>query len=173
MGWMHPAAVEYQHQRWMRPDAARWFKPVGAPSAKCASSQPVMSAEEFERELESIRREYLELKAMLAVRKFERIWAAFCAKAYNPDQPRVPAGNSDGGRWTLADTLNVTDVSSVRRSTDISSARRNKALEVICLAQYATDTFHCTMVGSRACHAQAAERFAACLARKPIPPLNY
>jgi hypothetical protein len=132
-----------------------------------------MSAEEFERELESIRRVYLELKAMLAVRKFERIWAAFCAKAYNPDQPRVPAGNSDGGRWTLADTLNVTDVSSVRRSTDISSARRNKALEVICLAQYATDTFHCTMVGSRACHAQAAERFAACLARKPIPPLNY
>ncbi|MBN8957776.1 MAG: hypothetical protein J0H17_14575 [Rhizobiales bacterium] len=97
---MHPAAVAHQRHRLMRPDAARWFKPVGAPSAKCASSQPVMSAEEFERELESIRREYLELKAMLAVRKFERIWAAFCAKAYNPDQPRVPAGNPEGGQWT-------------------------------------------------------------------------
>ena len=87
---------------------------------------------------------------------------------HDPDQPRVPAGNPGGGQWTSDD--NGPDDG---QSSDLSAARRNRALEAICLAQYARDTFHCTMVGSRACHAQAAERFAACLARKPIPPLNY
>ena len=95
MGCMHPAAIAHRQRRLMRPDAARWLRPDAArwlppdvarlferpeePETK--SAPPPMPADEYERELESIRREYLELKAMLAVRKFERTWAAFRAKA--------------------------------------------------------------------------------------------
>ena len=42
-----------------------------------------------------------------------------------------------------------------------------------CEEQYAKDTFHCNMVGLRACHSQAAQRYSACLNQQPIPPLNY
>jgi hypothetical protein len=74
------------------------FEPFDTPAAKSAPRP--MSTDEYNRELESIRRDYLELKTLFAARKFERTWAAFRAKAYNPDQPRVPAGNPDGGQWT-------------------------------------------------------------------------
>jgi len=146
MGWMHPAAIEHQRRRLMRPDAARWlrpdaarwlppevmrlFEPLDRPAAK--SAPPAMSADEYDRELESIRRDYLELKAMLAVRKFERTWATFRAKAYNPDQPRVPAGNPDGGQWTDAaggQTIRSGERGSNETSdapTDISAVRLPK-----------------------------------------------
>lgn len=124
MGWMHPAAIEHQRRRLMRPDAdaARWlppdvarlFAPLDEPEAK--SAPPPMSADEYERELASIRGDYLELKAVLAVRKFERTWAAFRAKAYNPDQPRVPAGNPDGGQWTYGDGAPTSGSSDGRRN---------------------------------------------------------
>ena len=39
-----------------------------------------------------------ELAAIKAEIKFQRLLRAF--KAYNPNQPRVPAGNPDGGQWT-------------------------------------------------------------------------
>jgi len=53
------------------------------------------------------------------------------------------------------------------------AAARRRRFEKDCWEQYDRDTFHCTMVGLPACHRQAAERFAACLNGKPIPPLNY
>ena len=48
------------------------------------------------------RQELLRWKSdVLALRveiRFQRLLRAL--KAYNPNQPRVPAGNSDGGQWT-------------------------------------------------------------------------
>jgi hypothetical protein len=47
-------------------------------------------------------------------------------KDYNPDQPRVPAGNSDGGRWT-----------SGGESEDSDSAPKQKtAMDAGCLAEW-------------------------------------
>jgi len=45
--------------------------------------------------------------------------------------------------------------------------------EARCEAQYDLDIAECRRVRKRSCYAQAAVRFAACLAGKPVPPLNY
>lgn len=49
-------------------------------------------------------REYLELKYRLAAVRFETVlirYARACQKAgFNPNQPRIPAGSSEGGQWT-------------------------------------------------------------------------
>lgn len=39
------------------------------------------------------------LYAELAALRMQRA-LVILARKYNPDQPRVPAGNPDGGRWT-------------------------------------------------------------------------
>jgi hypothetical protein len=80
---------------------------------------------------------------------------------FDPSQPR-----DEQGRWT------ETGATSGDESFEIA-VRKIPAYEAACTAQYAKDTFHCTMVGSRACHTQAALRYGNCLARKPVPPLNY
>jgi hypothetical protein len=50
-------------------------------------------------ELEAIKREFQKAgEECLALAKAEL--RAALAKKYNPDQPRVPAGNRDGGQWT-------------------------------------------------------------------------
>jgi hypothetical protein len=50
-------------------------------------------------ELEAIKRDLQKAgEECLALAKAEL--RAVLAKKYNPDQPRVPAGNSDGGQWT-------------------------------------------------------------------------
>jgi hypothetical protein len=41
------------------------------------------------------------LYAELAALRMQRA-LVILARKYNPDQPRVPAGSSDGGRWTDA-----------------------------------------------------------------------
>ena len=52
-----------------------------------------------------IEREALRLKAEIASLRFELALAPLGAKAkFNPSQPRVPAGNSDGGQWTEGET---------------------------------------------------------------------
>ena len=55
---------------------------------------------EIKRELEirkllRLRSELAAIKAELALRQLLRT-----AKAYNPNQPRVPAGSREGGQWT-------------------------------------------------------------------------
>ncbi len=107
-------------------------------------------------------------------------------RRYNPNwpsQPCVPRGNSDGGRWTDGGGEALGRLSGGDDGSDRVAAASNELtrtagpispdLELECLRQYERDTFHCTMVGSAACHAQAAERYAACLRGRPIPPLNY
>lgn len=92
---------------------------------------------------------------------------------FNPGQPRVPAGNPDGGQWT--------DVTEDDRSPDdslesFSAARRRGRSVAYCMTQYGVDGLLCNSIEQpqrRACWAQAAERLAACLSGRPIPPLNY
>ncbi|MBI4275959.1 MAG: hypothetical protein HY659_14790 [Rhizobiales bacterium] len=101
---------EHQRRRWMRPDAYRWVRPDAYrfmspdaprydgkdavkyfwPEAETVEVSPHDNAEaaELQRELDAIRRDFEALK---------REWHA---RKYSPDQPRVPAGNPDGGQWT-------------------------------------------------------------------------
>jgi Bacterial CdiA-CT RNAse A domain len=107
MSYIHPAAVEHLRKRWTRPDAYR-FAPPGSPEPKMPghlhSWAAVARAEEvkadaeraeqdaFERELLALRHELAKIRLDYELRRFQQ--------KYSPDQPRVPAGNSDGGQWT-------------------------------------------------------------------------
>lgn len=88
---------------------------------------------------------------------------------FNPDQPRVPDGNPDGGQWTILDNNECV----VQSQSSTIAARQRRGLQALCDAQYDRDVFQCRMVGLSACYAQAALRYANCLAGLPIPPLNY
>jgi len=142
-------------------------------------------------ELDNVRDVLLDAERMLAKRRYERKrlaleyeFAALRFKAaldahddmlrkasFNPSQPRVPAGNPDGGQWT--------DVTEDEGPTDgslesFSAARRRGRSVAYCMAQYAVDSLLCNSIEQsqrRACWAQAAERLAACLSGRPIPPL--
>ena len=77
---------------------------------------------------------------------------------FDPDQPRVPAGNPDGGQWTSE------GVQPAGRGAATLVARRiSPAREAECEAQHARDIFQCKMVGLPACYEQAALRYANCL----------
>lgn len=119
-----PESDEYQRKRWMRPDAerywrpdaARWMTPEAArlllpdsmqPERKDDSVAPLLSASRAEREREERmrRQDILRLKSQIAALRFQRalilhMMALQRATKFNPDQPRVPAGNPDGGQWT-------------------------------------------------------------------------
>ena len=101
MAYIHPAWEEYQRQRYTRSDGDRYLKPPpfdhkafieeyrASKAAETARSAPVtMSFDDPE-----VRRLIAEIKLDLLR------WQYWC-KAYNPNQPRVPAGNPDGGQWT-------------------------------------------------------------------------
>jgi hypothetical protein len=65
---------------------------------------------------------------------------------YSPGQPRVPAGNADGGQWTSDDG------GATRHSTPRLAARRiSPAQEAECEKQYEQDLIECRMVGLSAC----------------------
>jgi len=111
MSYIHPAAVEHQRKRWTRPGAYRFAAP-GTPEAKPPGwldpSATHVRAEEAAAneararaaaEQEAFYAEHLELRRQLADIKFELALRRIFHK-YSPDQPRVPAGNPDGGQWT-------------------------------------------------------------------------
>jgi hypothetical protein len=108
---MHPALAEHLRKRWMRQDAYRFAAP-GTPEAKPpgymhpwaevarqeqaaageAKARALAEQDVFEREVLALRHDFAKLKLDYDLRRFQR--------KYSPDQPRVPAGNSDGGQWT-------------------------------------------------------------------------
>lgn len=108
-----PEWIAHQRKRWMRPDAARWWRPDAhrwmTPEAQRAllpdsmqiKAQPqpepvdLAALEAARQQLLRLRSELLALRAELKFRQFFR-----SLKGYNPNQPRVPAGNPDGGQWT-------------------------------------------------------------------------
>lgn len=113
-----PAWVEHQRKRWMRPDAHLWIRPDAhrfmppgaprlygkdavryfwpdhAPEQQAAERTPSLDVAMEREELIQLRSELDALKAEIKFRQLLRD-----SKAYNPNQPRVPAGNPDGGRW--------------------------------------------------------------------------
>jgi hypothetical protein len=107
MAYIHPAAAEHLRKRWMRPDAYRFAAP-GTPEARppgylhpwaevARAEEAKAAAEQAEQEslradLEHLHRLVKDLRIDLALRRLRL--------KYSPDQPRVPAGNSDGGEWT-------------------------------------------------------------------------
>lgn len=96
-------------------------------------------------------------------------WQRECVRKYDPNQPRVPAGNSDGGRWTSGgDGGSRLNDSIIFRSSPAAMSSR-----AFCEAQWNRDIFHCNMVGLSSCYAQAMVRLVACEKGQPIPPLNY
>jgi hypothetical protein len=75
------------------PLARRWRKEQ---EERAREEQEALEAE-HQREIEC---EALKLKAELASLRFELVLAEFRRKAnFNANQPRVPAGNVDGGQW--------------------------------------------------------------------------
>ena len=107
--------IRHDWRLWIRPDIARWMKPGVDPAdvipalareraQKQAAKERARAAEDaaLDAEIEHVRRvqaalneEMKEVKAEMARRR--RLWEE--AK-YSPSQPRVPAGNPRGGRWT-------------------------------------------------------------------------
>jgi hypothetical protein len=122
--------------------------------------------EEVSSNLLSLKHEVQSLRKLMISRK------------YNPDQPRVPAGNPDGGQWAGAGAGSSNERAD-QPPTDqgfpqqVAGRRVSKAREAFCEAQFDRDTFHCTMVGLPACHQQARLRYSNCLVGRQIPPLNY
>jgi hypothetical protein len=134
------AWLEHQRRRFMRPDAERFWRPDAArfmtpeaarlllpPSLRPAepqSSNQIDAAEEAKRqreydiELAQIKSDFAALRFQIALAKRAR---AQCKANFNPDQPRVPAGNPDGGQWTYGDEASIGDEGT---STDISAQRR-------------------------------------------------
>ena len=89
--------------RFIRHDAHRFLTPAGlAEEKRAAEAEKAARHEEdaayiaeqdaFEREVLALRREFASLKLEYELRRFEQ--------KYSPNQPRVPAGSSDGGQWT-------------------------------------------------------------------------
>jgi hypothetical protein len=112
---INSAWIEHQRKRWLRPDWKRWmredahrFLPPGEQAAlrrarSVSASRDRAHADESSSEAEqrALNDTLLEIRRELAEVKFELAWRSFCRKyGYNPDQPRVPAGNPDGGQWT-------------------------------------------------------------------------
>ncbi len=66
-----------------------------------AEAKTLIDLAKFELLLASARRDVLRIKVAVA-RHMDRSQEAPCSRAYNPEQPRVPAGNPHGGEWTNA-----------------------------------------------------------------------
>jgi len=83
-------ATAHRRMRFVRPDAWRYAKPDSR-TGDAAMGDGRDADRAFELELASIRRDL----AMLGFLLKEAV-----ARKYAPDQPRVPAGQPDGGQWT-------------------------------------------------------------------------
>jgi hypothetical protein len=139
MSYIHPALAEHLRRRWERADAYRFAAP-GTPEAKMpgtlhpwaevarqeqaaadeAKARALAEQHEFEREVLRLRHDFAKLKLEYELRRFQQ--------KYSPDQPRVPAGNPDGGQWTSGGGSGAgRDIgrdSGRSRSTDFSAQAR-------------------------------------------------
>ena len=95
-------------------------------------------------------------------------------RKFDSDQPRVPAGEPDGGQWTGGDgRFSEEPGANDGLSTDFSAARR-RVNEAECEAQYKRDQLICNLVKTLLCWQQANQRYASCLGgSSQLPPLNF
>jgi len=192
MSYANPIWLEGRRKYWTRPDAYR-FAPPGSPEGKMpgwldpwmtrvrakeaaedeASARASVEQEEFERAVLELRWLVKSLKTDLLLRRLRH--------KYSADQPRAPKGKPEGGQW-VPDAGKDGDAASASSAPadlrpgprDVSAARRRSGIsEAECDFQYKQDTFICNLVRTPLCWAQAAERYAACLSGRPLPPLNF
>jgi hypothetical protein len=91
-----------------------------------------------------LRRKELELKCELAALAVKEVFGRYfeqCRKAgFNPNQPRVPAGNPDGGQWTSEGGVGRVRLAD---ASGVASPVTSDATDPIILgAQYAADGHH-------------------------------
>jgi hypothetical protein len=96
-------------------------------------------------------------------------WQREQAHKYDPDQPRVPAGNPDGGQWMNAAGGQRPDIDG---GVNVA-ARISRQRELECEAQYKLDSAICRIVRTPLCWEQAMKRRAACISGYQLPPLNF
>jgi hypothetical protein len=137
------------------------------------------------RSREEIRREYLD---SLSPEELHQVnpadywvkyglpaWQRECARKYSPNQPRVAAGDPDGGQWTSggADSEDRAEL----QSATYLLAPIGAQSATYCWNQLTIDNIYCgTLRPSSivaACRSQAMQRYAACLTGKSIPPLPF
>lgn len=103
----------------------------------------------------------------------QKAWMRGQSRKYDPDQPRVPAGTSGGGQWTSG---MFADAGARNPMESFAAARRRGRSVAYCMTQYTVDGLMCNSV-ERArrepCWKQAAERLAACLGGRQVPPFNF
>jgi hypothetical protein len=117
------ASLEYQQRRWLRPeDAERWLRYDAHRRLDAATNErevEVGAEPAADREVAAqLQTALLRLRSQLAAeavlikaRRFLELY-----KAYNPDQPRWPAGSGeDSGRWRPADGAARAQLASVER----------------------------------------------------------
>jgi hypothetical protein len=139
MIYVNPHWLAHQRKRWMRPDADRYwrhdrerfFKPGALEGKDRLNSRRAASYDDAQREQAfhddlmvlwrehaALRRAFAEVKAELLARK----------AGFDPSQPRVPAGNFDGGQWTSegtggSDHADATEFSAIRRAPGFTKPR--------------------------------------------------
>src|SRR5947209_14067598 len=107
--------IRHDWRMWIRPDIARWMKPGVDPAdvipglareraQKQAAIERARAAEDaaLAAEIDDWRRVQAALRGELNEVKAELVRRRRLAEEakYSPSQPRVPAGNPRGGRWT-------------------------------------------------------------------------
>ncbi len=109
MTYNHPAWIEHQRWRSMRHDWRRWVTPALAREMEATHPDVRKRAAPREREEKAALAEWqadqdeiARLRIAIADLKFALALRRICEEKYSPAQPRVPAGNPDGGQWTDA-----------------------------------------------------------------------
>jgi len=115
--------------------------------------------------------ERLAVKAAARLRLERAVAAAQLLRKFDPNQPRVPAGNPDGGQWT-SDSTNAETASAIGDTIQLVAQSVQ-----YCWNQLTIDTLYCNSLQlawyRAACRNQAMERYAACLVGRPLPPLPF
>jgi hypothetical protein len=150
----------------------RWKPSMPAPRAERWRSRDEIVKEHLDRltpgELLAVRPDYY------ALHRRPGALRCYDVRKFDSNQPRVPAGNPDGGQWTTAPS-GLESAADDGSPTDISAVRRRPASW--CWNQMRIDMLYCATLYPpwrvAACRAQANERYAACLAGKPVPPLPF
>jgi hypothetical protein len=130
MAQFHPAWLERRRRYYTRPDGHRWIRPNGKLylKPKPYKRKDALDQQDDSAEIEELLRLRSELAAIRAEFKFR--WLRESKAGFNPNQPRVSAGSSDGGQWTSGGSMGlgggqrtrVTDVGGRNDSRVISDA---------------------------------------------------
>lgn len=93
--------IAYERERWLRPDWQSWMPPrFKWPDERAVERKRAeLRAREAEEEQEIDREGFTRLRWLVKDLQVDLMLRRLRLK-YSPDQPRVPAGNPDGGRWT-------------------------------------------------------------------------